>query len=92
MERYSSHSVSNPLYCNAIDFVLGQNYGVLVGVGVSVAVAVAVAVEVAVAVKVAVAVAVAEPVAVIVGVRDAVFVATGGCELRRVMRGAIHRA
>lgn len=81
---------SNPLYCKVIDSL--ADYGVLVGVGVAVDVAVEVAVAVAVEVNVAVAVAVIEPVAVIVGEGDAVYVAAGGCELRRVMRGAIHRA
>ena len=63
-------------------------YGVGVAVGVFVEVAVAVEVDVIVAVGVMVAVAVAVPVTV--GERDGANVAVGGCELRRVMRGAIH--
>ena len=46
---------------------------------------------VAVAVAVTVAVAVAVPVAVTVGERDGANVMVGGCELRRVMRGLIHK-
>ena len=71
--------------------------GVCVADGVSVAVCEAVAVavgEVEVAVGVAVAVNVEVAVAVVVGDCEgvAVAVAVGGCELRRVMRGATQRA
>ena len=75
------------LYCNAFCCRFERsNYGVAVGVAVDVAVAVAVGVDVDVEVGVTL------PVPVTVGVMDGAGVIVGGCELRRVIRGATHMA